>query len=128
MSTTQTHQYHQNKNLTPLFTDLEDRADRILTSLYLLWQLDEEFAEIQKGLEQQDYIDLIRANTEKMEANLEVIRRKNELLNGDRLSDWIDNGTDETEKAKRQGDIMRLTKKMEGLQKQMAEAMRVYLG
>lgn len=98
MSTTHTPQYHQNKDITPLLTDLEDRADRILTSLYLLWQLDEEFAEIQKGLEQQDYVDLISANTEKMEAGLEVIRRKNELLNGDRLSDWIDNGTDETEK------------------------------
>ena len=99
MSTTHATQYHSIRDLTFILKDLDDRADRILTSLYLLWQLDEGFAEIQKGLEQQDYIDLIRSNVKKMEADLEVIQRKSELLNDDRLCDWIDEGTDETEKA-----------------------------
>ncbi|KAG9193450.1 hypothetical protein G6011_03485 [Alternaria panax] len=66
---------------------VDDRADRILTWLYLLWQLDEEFAEIQKGLERQEYIDLICFNIEKMEADLEVIQQNNKLLNDDRLFD-----------------------------------------
>jgi hypothetical protein len=128
MSTTHASQIQQIKDLTPLLTDLEDRADRILVSLYLLWQLDEEFAEVQKGLAQQDYIDLIRSNTERMEKDLEVLRRKNELLADSRLFEWTNNGTDEEEKARRQGSVMRLMKKMEGLQKQMAEAKRGYVG
>jgi vacuolar-type H+-ATPase catalytic subunit A/Vma1 len=99
-----------------------------LTRLYLIWQLDEEFAEIEKSLEQQDYINLIHSITGKMEADLEVIRQKNELLNNGQLSDWIDNGTDETEKSRKQKHVMRLMKKMDGLQKQMAEAKRGYLG
>jgi hypothetical protein len=128
MSTTDAHQDHQPKDLTPLLTDLENRADRVLTSLYLLWQLDNEFPAIEKGLEQQDYIDIIRSHTEKMEADLEVIRRRNELLDDDRISDWTNNGRDDTEKANRQDCVMRLTKKIEALQEQMVEAKRGYVG
>jgi hypothetical protein len=131
MSTTSTAhvlQCRHTDDLTPLLTELEDRADCVLTRLYLLWQLDEEFAEIEKSLEQQDYINLIRSITGKMEADLEVIRQKNELLNNGQLSDWIDNGTDEAEKSRKQEHVMRLMKKMDGLQKQMAEAKRGYLG
>jgi hypothetical protein len=128
MRTTDAHQDHQPKDLAPLLTDLENRADRVLTSLYLLWQIDNEFPVIEKGLEQQDYIDIIRSHTEKMEADLEVIRQRNELLDDDRISDWANNRRDDTEKANRQDCVMRLTKKIEALQEQIAEAKRGYVG
>jgi hypothetical protein len=127
MGTTDAHQDHQPKDLTPLLTDLENRANRVMTSLYLLWQLDNEFSAIEKGLEQQYYINIIRSHTKKMEADLDVMRRKNELLDDDRISDWTNKGRDDTAKANRQVCVIKLTKKIEDLQEQMAEAKRGYV-
>ena len=121
-------QDRQPKDLTSILMDLEDRADRVLTSLYLLKQLDEEFAAIESVTKQQDCVDLIRSHTEKMEANLEVMERKSELLDDERICDWINNGRGDTEKENRNEFLNRLIKKMDGLQKQMAEVRRGYVG
>ncbi|KAI4621144.1 uncharacterized protein J4E87_006772 [Alternaria ethzedia] len=121
-------QDRQLRDLTSMLIDLEDRADRVLTSLYLLKQLDEEFAAIESVTKQQDCVDLIRSHTEKMEANLEVMERKSELLDDERICDWINNGRGDTEKENRNEFLNRLIKKMDGLQKQMAEVRRGYVG
>jgi len=121
-------QDHQSRDLTSILMDLEDRADRVLTSLYLLKQLDEEFPAIETIIKQQDCVELIRSHTEKMEANLEVIERKSELLDDERVCDWMNNGRGDTEKENRNEFLNRLIKKIEGLQKQMAEARRGFVG
>ena len=118
----------QPKDLVSLLADLNDRADRILANLYVLWDLDARFSGIEKELEQQDYIDVLRSNNEKMEADLGVVERKTRLLDGDRLFEWIDEGEDDEEKEKRQRRLMRLTEKMGHLERQMVEAKNGYLG
>ncbi|RMZ68079.1 hypothetical protein GMOD_00004248 [Pyrenophora seminiperda CCB06] len=126
MPTTENPPYQPPKDLRALLADLDDRADRILASLYVLWDLDTRYAEIEKDIQQQDYIDVIRSNTGKMEADLGVIERRAELLGGDRLFEWINGGKDEEEKEERQSIVMRLTEKMEHLERQMAEAKNGY--
>jgi len=121
-------QDRQPKDLTSILMDLEDRADRVLRSLYLLQQLDDDFPAIETVIEKQDCVDIIRSHTEKMEANLEVMERKSELLDDERVCDWMNNGRDDTEKENRNEFLNRLIKKMEGLQKQMAEARRGFVG
>ena len=118
----------QSKDLVSLLAYLDDRVDRILASLYVLWDLDVRFSEIEKELEQQDYIDVLRSNNEKMEADLGVVERKTRLLGEDRLFEWIDGGKDDEEKEKRQRKLMRLTEKMRHLERQMIEAKEGYLG
>jgi hypothetical protein len=128
MSTTDAAQDYQPRDLTFVLTDLEDRADRVLTSLYLLWQLDTEFEAIETSIRRQDYVDLIRSHTEKMEANLEVMERKSELLDDDSVYGWINGSSDSMEKADREKQVEKLAKKMDCLQRQMAEARRGYVG
>lgn len=93
----------------------------------MLWDLDTRFSEIEKNLEQQDYIDIIRSNNEKMAAELGVIERKTKLLSEDVLFEWIDVGKDEEEKEKRQEKVMTLTEKIKHLGRQMMEAKKGYL-
>jgi hypothetical protein len=128
MSTTDAAQDYQPRDLTFVLTDLEDRADRVLTSLYLLWQLDTEFEAIETSIRRQDYVDLIRSHTEKMETNLEVMERKSELLDDDSVYGWINGSSDSMEKADREKQVEKLAKKMDCLQRQMAEARRGYVG
>ncbi|KAI4938936.1 uncharacterized protein J4E92_000217 [Alternaria infectoria] len=128
MSDAHTPQNRQPRDLTPMLMDLEDRADRVLTSLYLLKQLDDVFPAIETVIEKQDCVDNIRSHTEKMEANLEVMERKSELLDDERVCDWINNGRGDAEKENRNEFLNRLIKKMDGLQKQMAEMRRGYVG
>lgn len=128
MSDAHNPQNRQLRDLTSISMDLENRADRVLRTLYLLKQLDNEFAAIETAVEQQDYVDLIRPHTEKMEANLEVMERKSELQDDDRVRDWINKGRDDTEKENRNEFFNRPIKKMESLQKQIAEARRGHVG
>ncbi|CAE7186927.1 hypothetical protein PTT_18125 [Pyrenophora teres f. teres 0-1] len=128
MSPTQKSQVETPKDLTSLLSDLDDRADRILASLFVLWDLDTRYSELGKNLTRQDYIDVLRSTTEKMEAELGVVERKTGLLGDDRLFEWIDGGGNDKEKQKRQRFVMRLTEKMKDLEKQMVEAKNGYLG
>lgn len=106
--------------------DLDDRIDRILVSLYVLWDLEYRFTPMETDLEQQDYIEVIYLHIEKMEVNLEVVERKAALMHDDEVFDWIDDGVDDREKVNRQRMVVRLVSKMERLQKQMDKANKGY--
>ena len=115
------------RDLTPLLKDLDLRADRVLHHLYVIGDMDEQYALLKHGRGQQDYIDVIRSHTEKMKADLEVIGSKTQSLDDEPFSAWINDGANKAEKRRRQADVMRLTEKMEVLQTQMAEALRTYV-
>jgi hypothetical protein len=110
------------RDLTSLLKDLDLRADRILHHLYVIGDMDRQYVNLQQGMGQQDHIDVIRSHTEKMVADLEVIGSKTQSLDDSHLLKWIDDGASIVEKRSRQVDVMRLMEKIEGLQKQMAEA------
>jgi hypothetical protein len=114
-------QNREARDLTPLLKDLDIRADRIIYHLSILSDLDSRFSALQTDLERQDYIEVIRSHTEKMEADLKVIDSKISHLNDEQIFDRINDGGDEGEHKNRQQKIMRLTMKMEDLQRQMAE-------
>jgi hypothetical protein len=116
-------QNRQVRDLTSLLKDLDTRADRIishLSILSILSNLDSRFSALQTNLARQDYIDVIRSQAEKMEAELKVIESKISLLNDEQIFDWINDGGDNEEDKKRQQTVVRLTVKMEDLQKHMA--------
>ena len=117
----------QPNDLSKVLSDLDHRADRILVSLCVIWDLDNRYPLTEKDLGKQDYIDVIRSHTEKMEADLEVVGRKAAAMNDDEVFDWINDGMDDREKVKRQAMVVRLVAKMEDLQKQMEEAKKGYL-
>jgi hypothetical protein len=120
-------QNREARDLTPLLKDLDIRADRIIYHLSILSDLDSRFSALQTDLERQDYIEVIRSHTEKMEADLKVIDSKISHLNDEQIIDRINDGEDEGEHKNRQQKIMRLTMKMEDLQRQMAEARKGYV-
>jgi hypothetical protein len=120
-------QNREARDLTPLLKDLVIRADRIIYHLSILSDLDSRFSALQTDLERQDYIEVIRSHTEKMEADLKVIDSKISHLNDEQIIDRINDGEDEGEHKNRQQKIMRLTMKMEDLQRQMAEARKGYV-
>ncbi|EDU42587.1 hypothetical protein PtrSN002B_009255 [Pyrenophora tritici-repentis] len=128
MSPAQKPQEQPPKDLRSLLSDLDDRADRILASLFVLWDLDTRYSEIEKSVERQDYIDVLRSTTEKMGADLGVVERKAGMLGYDRLFEWIDGGINDEEKQKRQRFVMRITEKIKDLENQMAEAKNGYSG
>jgi hypothetical protein len=114
-------QNREARDLTLLLKDLDIRADRIIYHLSILSDLDSRFSALQTDIERQDYIDVIRSHTEKMEADLTVIDLKIRHLNDKQIFDWINDGEGDTDDKKRQQKVMRLTMKMEDLQRQMAE-------
>jgi hypothetical protein len=120
-------QNREARDLTPLLKDLVIRADRIIYHLSILSDLDSRFSALQTDLERQDYIEVIRSHTEKMEADLKVIDSKISHLNDEQIIDRINDGEDEGEHKNRQQKIMRLTMKMEDLQRQMAEVRKGYV-
>jgi hypothetical protein len=120
-------QNREARDLTPLLKDLDIRADRIIYHLSILSDLDSRFSALQTDLERQDYIEVIRSHTEKMEADLKVIDSKISHLNDEQIIDRINDGEDEGEHKNRQQKIMRLTMKMEDLQRQMAEVRKGYV-
>jgi hypothetical protein len=111
----------QARDLSPLLRDLDLRADRILHQLYVIGDMDRQYAVLEQGIDQQDYVDVIRSYTEKMVADLEVIGPRTQWLDDEHLVKWIGDGTDIVEKRSRQVVVMRLMEKIEGLQKQLAE-------
>jgi hypothetical protein len=121
-------QNREARDLTPLLKDLDIRADRIIYHLSILSDLDSRFSALQIDLERQDYIEVIRSHTEKMKADLKVIDSKTSHLNDEQIFDWINDGEDEAEHKNRQQKIMRLTMKMEDLQRQMTEVRKGYVG
>ena len=115
----------QARDLTPLLRGLDLRADRILHHLYVINDMDRQYALLEQGMGQQDYIDVIRSHTEKMVTDLEVIGSKTQSLDDEQLLTWIVDGADLAEKRSKQVVVMSLMEKIEGLQKQMAEAGKV---
>jgi hypothetical protein len=115
------------RDLTPLLKDLDLRADRVQHHLYVIGDVDKQHALLKHCRGQQDYIDVIRSHTEKMKADLEVIRSKTQSLDDEPFLTWINDGPGHAEKRRRQADVMRLTEKMEALQTQIAEARKTYV-
>jgi hypothetical protein len=116
----------QAKDISYLPRDLDIGADRIMSHLSILSDLDSRFSALQADLARQEYIDVIRSHTEKMEAELKVIESKFGLLNDEQIFDWINDGEDDEEDKNKQQRVTRLTVKMEDLQNQMVKVRQGY--
>jgi hypothetical protein len=115
------------RDLTPLLKDLDVRADRVLHYLYVIGDMNKQYALLKHDRGRQDYVDVIRSHNKRMKADLEVIGSKTQSLDDESFLTWINGGGNEAEKRRRQAGVMRLTEKMAALQAQMADARKTYV-